>query len=44
MSSSLSPILVIVLDGWGINPRQEGNILRMHQVIDRYITEGEGRP
>ena len=29
MSSSLSPILVIVLDGWGINPRQEGNAIAL---------------
>jgi nitrite reductase/ring-hydroxylating ferredoxin subunit len=28
-------------EGLRLNPRQEGNILQMHRVIDRYITEGE---
>ena len=30
--------------GWAgarLNPRQEGNILHMHRVIDRYLTESE---
>ena len=25
-------------DGLRANPRQEGNILHMHRVIDRYLT------
>jgi phenylpropionate dioxygenase-like ring-hydroxylating dioxygenase large terminal subunit len=27
--------------GARLNPRQEGNILHMHRVIDRYLSEGE---
>ena len=26
--------------GLRLNPRQEGNILHMHRVIDRYLTAG----
>jgi phenylpropionate dioxygenase-like ring-hydroxylating dioxygenase large terminal subunit len=32
--------------GWAgarLNPRQEGNILHMHQVIDQYLTSSNGR-
>jgi hypothetical protein len=32
--------------GWAgarLNPRQEGNILHMHRVIDQYLTSSNGR-
>jgi hypothetical protein len=30
--------------GLRLNPRQEGNILHMHRVIDRYLAAVDGRP
>ena len=27
-------------EGLRLNPRQEGNVLHMHRVIDRYLTRG----
>jgi phenylpropionate dioxygenase-like ring-hydroxylating dioxygenase large terminal subunit len=30
-------------DGARLNPRQEGNVLHMHQVIERYLTSSEDR-
>ena len=30
-------------DGARLNPRQEGNVLHMHRVIDRYLVSSEDR-